>query len=230
MTYSIIAHDADCGAMGVATATGSVAVGGFVTHARIGAGVIATQGAFTNWLYGERGLKMLENGFNAGAVRDELIRMDGGSDYRQVVVCDRWGQTAGHTGSANLGQMAHHCEDYLAVAGNMLSDEKVLQVMQDCYLDHNELPMHERLLAALQAGEEAGGDFRGSHSASLKVLYPDQPPVDLRVDWADKDCTLALEAVYQKTRTPAFQGFLAGVPTPTEPEKRGQVSDQEVDQ
>lgn len=229
MTYSIIAHDPDSGAIGVATATGSVAVGGFVTHARIGAGAIATQGAFTNWMYGEQGLDLLQQGFNAGAVRDELIRRDGGADHRQLLVCDRWGETAGHTGSANLGQLAHHCEDYLAVAGNMLADTAVLDAMKAAFLDTPERLLHERLLAALEAGEHAGGDYRGTHSAALKVFYPDRPPVDLRVDWAERDCLEALNEVYRKTGSAAFRSFLAGVPTPQDPDRRGQVSDKEVD-
>ncbi len=229
MTYSIIAHDPESGAIGVAAATGSVAVGGFVTHARIGAGAIATQGAFTNWLYGERGLYLLQEGYNAGAVRDELVRRDGGADHRQLVICDRWGETAGHTGSANLGQLAHHCEDHLALAGNMLADAAVLDAMKEAFLTASDQVLHERLLAALAAGERAGGDFRGTHSAALKVYYPDQPPVDLRVDWAERDCLEALALVYRKTGSEAFQSFLAGVPTPQDPEKRGQVSDREVD-
>ncbi|MEX0584177.1 MAG: DUF1028 domain-containing protein, partial [Natronospirillum sp.] len=98
MTYSIIAHDAATGAVGAATATGSVAVGGFVLHSRYGAGVVATQGAFTNWLFGERGLDRMQAGESAQTVRDGLLADDEGLAQRQFIVCDQKGQTAGHTG------------------------------------------------------------------------------------------------------------------------------------
>lgn len=232
MTYSIVAHDPTTGALGVATATGSVAVGGFVAHAKTGAGAIATQGAFSNWLYGERGLALLESGLNARQVRDELINWDDGHDQRQVIICDCQGGTAAHTGRANLAQKSHHTGAHLAVAGNMLADRAVIAEMQQAYMlsaDQAE-NMERRLLSALAAGFHAGGDFRGTHSAALKVSYVDKPPVDLRVDWADAHCIERLREVYDHTLAPAFQGFLDGVPTRTHPTKTGHISDRSVDE
>ena len=232
MTYSIVAHDPDTGVLGVATATGSVAVGGFVAHAKSGAGAIATQGAFSNWLYGERGLALLESGLNARQVRDELIAWDDGHDQRQLLICDREGDTAAHTGRHNLGHKVHHTDAHIAVAGNMLADKAVISEMQQAYYlsADREENMERRLLSALAAGYHAGGDFRGTHSAALKVSYVDKPPVDLRVDWAETHCIEHLREVYQHTLAPAFQGFLEGVPTRTHPTKTGHISDRSVDE
>lgn len=232
MTYSIVAHDPATGALGVATATGSVAVGGFVAYAKSGAGAIATQGAFSNWLYGERGLALLESGLNARQVRDELIAWDDGHDQRQLIICDREGDTAAHTGRQNLGHKVHRTGAHLAVAGNMLADEAVVCEMQQAYYlsADREDNMELRLLSALSAGYYAGGDFRGTHSAALKVSYVDKPPVDLRVDWADSQCIKRLREVYEHTQAPAFQGFLEGVPTLTHPTKTGHISGRSVDE
>lgn len=229
MTYSIIAHDPYTGALGAATATGSVAVGGFVLHARFGAGVLATQGAFTNWLYGERGLTRMAEGQNAESVRDSLISDDEGASQRQIILCDARGGAAGHTGRANLAHKAHHCEDCLALAGNMLASDDVLPAMHEAFEGAASLPLHERLLQSLFAGEMAGGDARGTHSAAIKVVYADAPPVDLRVDWADAHCIDALWQVYEKTQKEAFQAFLAGVPTLAHPTKTGHVSKRSIE-
>lgn len=229
MTYSIIAHDPRTGALGAATATGSVAVGGFVLHARFGAGVLVTQGAFTNWLYGERGLNLMADGLSAEVVRDRLTADDEGESQRQLVICDAQGRTAGHTGRANLGHRAHQCGEHLALAGNMLASDRVLPSIREAFEGTSDLPLHERLLHSLSAGEQAGGDFRGTHSAALKVLYADAPPVDLRVDWADEGCVDALWRVYEKTLKEGFQSFLAGVPTLAHPTKTGHVSERSIE-
>lgn len=223
MTYSIIARDPYTGAFGAATATGSVAVGGFVPHARSGAGAVATQGAFTNWLYGERGLDLMATGVSAARVREQLLEEDPGMSQRQFILCDREGNTAGHTGSANLAQMAHYCGEGVATAGNMLSERTTPRIMMEAYLAHTEHPFAERLMLALVAGADAGGDFRGTRSAAVIVSAFDRPPMDLRVDWADEDCISRLWQVYEKTQDPAFLGFLAGVPTRAHPTKAGHV-------
>tara|TARA_R110001599_G_scaffold8228_3_gene39795 strand:+ start:7071 stop:7763 length:693 start_codon:yes stop_codon:yes gene_type:complete len=225
MTYSIIARDPDTGALGVATATGSVAVGGFVPHARSGAGAVATQGAFTNWLYGERGLNLMAIGVSAARVREQLLEEDPGMSQRQFILCDREGNTAGHTGSANLAQMAHYCGEGVATAGNMLADRAIPRIMMETYLAHTEYPFTERLIRALVAGADAGGDLRGTRSAAVTVSTFDRPPMDLRVDWAYEDCISRLWQVYEKTQEPAFISFLAGVPTRAHPTKTGHVKE-----
>lgn len=228
MTYSLVARDPTNGSLGVATATGSVAVGGFVPHLRQGVGAIATQGAFTNWLYGDRGLALLEQGSSADQVRQQLIDADEGEMQRQFLVCDAQGNTAAHTGSANLGEKTQRCQHNLALAGNILTSPAVIDAMLDAFLSHPDLPLHERLLAALAAGEAEGGDQRGTHSAALRVHSPDKPPVDLRVDWADAGCIDQLKALYTKTKAHAFQAFLDGVPTHAHPSKTGHVSNEEI--
>ncbi len=220
MTYSIIATDPATGAMGAATATGLVAVGGFVIHTRFGAGAIATQGLFTNWLYGEMGLDMLARGINANEVRNKLVLGDDGHPQRQFVVCDTFGATAGHTGEENIEVKVHHCGENFALAGNMLHSTDIIEAMKESYLNSQDQELHFRLINALIAGEKAGGDFRGTHSAAVKVSYFDRPPLDLRVDWAEDSCTSRLLEIFEKTRSRSFQEFVTWVPTLAEPTKK----------
>lgn len=220
MTYSIVATDPVTGAMGAATATGLAAVGGFVIHTRFGAGAIATQGLFTNWLFGEMGLNMLAQGINAHGVRDKLVQGDGGNTQRQLIICDTFGTTAGHTGEENIEIKIHHCSDNYALAGNMLHSMEIIEAMKESYLKNKDQELHFRLINALIAGENAGGDSRGTHSAAVKVSYFDRPPLDLRVDWAEDRCTSRLLDIYEKTQSRSFQEFIAWVPTLAEPTKK----------
>lgn len=220
MTYSIVATDPVTGAMGAATATALAAVGGFVIHTRFGGGAIATQGLFTNWLFGEKGLEMLVKGMDASSVRDALVLEDDGHTQRQFIVCDTLGGTAGHTGDENLDIKIHFCDEGFALAGNMLHSMEIIDAMKNAFLKDPDLDFHIRLMNALGAGEKAGGDFRGTHSAAIKISYFDRPPLDLRVDWADQGCTDKLMEIYDKTQSRSFQEFIAWVPTIAEPTKK----------
>lgn len=228
MTYSILALDTERRALGVATATGSLAVGGFVPHLYYGVGAVATQGAFTNWLYADRVMMALRIGMNAEAALKEVISKDDASDYRQLIVIDRWGQTAGHTGQENLEVKQHRVEAGLAIAGNMLANSQVIESMHDSYRSTQDLPLHERLFQVLEAAELAGGDFRGVHSCAIKVHSYTDPPIDLRVDWSDSNCIEKLRALHEKSLSTGYQAFIQGVPTLEMPCKHGVISSDEV--
>jgi uncharacterized Ntn-hydrolase superfamily protein len=203
MTWSIIARDETTGRIGIAVATCAFAVGARVPYIRTGVGAIATQ-AMTNVYYGPRGLALL----GAGATADDCVRLlleaDAGRDHRQVHALDRNGGLAARTGSACVPWCGHLVEATFSVAGNMLAGPQVIHETAKAYAAHMEVPFARRLLAALRAGEVAGGDKRGRQSAAL-LIHDDEehPALDIRVDdHADPIAELErLEAV-------ARQGFV----------------------
>lgn len=216
MTFSILTRDPATGDLGAATATGTPAVGGFVLHRLAGVGALATQGWATNTLYGATGIRMLEDGAEAGQVLQTLTEGDRGRDWRQLIVIDRDGQTAGWTGPSNEDAKLHICEPNLAVAGNWLGSEEVVRDMRSAYLDADGLPMIERLLAALRAADLAGGDSRGARSAAAMVVSRRSAPMDLRVDLHDDPIT-RIHEIYDIVEDAEFQKFVNRMPTVDEP-------------
>lgn len=181
MTFSIVARDPLSGALGVGVATKHLAAGALVPHARAGVGALATQ-AGTNPLYGPDGLALLAAGEPAAAVVERLTRADEGRAHRQLHVVDAAGRTAAWTGSETVPWAGDAAEDGVSVAGNMLAGSAVLTAMAGAYRVADP-PFAARLLAALEAGEAAGGDKRGRQSAALYVVESEPyAAVDLRVD------------------------------------------------
>lgn len=182
MTWSIIARDVASGRIGIAVATCNFAVGARVPHIRTGIGAVCTQ-ALTNPFFGPRGLALL----TAGGTAEDVVRMltmaDEGRDHRQVHVMDREGRFAAATGSACVGWCGHLIRETISVAGNMLAGPQVIEVTANAYEAGSEFPLPERLVRAMQAGEEAGGDKRGRQSAALVVHDgEDSAMLDIRVD------------------------------------------------
>jgi uncharacterized Ntn-hydrolase superfamily protein len=210
MTFSILAHDPTTGAFGVATATGGPAVGQLVPHALAGGGAMATQG-FTNPLYGHDGLAYLAAGHGAEAVVYALTTADPEREKRQLIVLDRTGHAAGWSGSGLTKSVGMHLETNLAIAGNLLATDDVVPAMAEgFYRAGGALEM--RLLAALTAGDLAGGDARGIQSAAIKV-YHDQPypAIDARVDHSISPLD-DLSALLERVRTGSYAQFLAELP------------------
>lgn len=210
MTFSILAHDRITGAFGVATATGGPAVGSLVPHARAGVGALATQG-YTNPLYAHDGLAALEAGQGADAVVYALTTADPEKDRRQLIVLDRSGQAAGWSGPGLTDAVAMHLETGLAIAGNLLVDAGVVPAMAEAFL-RAKGPLELRLLAALTAGDVAGGDARGIQSAAIKT-YIDQPypAIDARVDFSLQPLD-DLSTVLEKVRVGDYADFVATLP------------------
>jgi uncharacterized Ntn-hydrolase superfamily protein len=182
LTWSIIARDPATGHFGIAVATRFFAVGARVPFGAAGVGAIATQ-ALTNSFYGADGLRLLGDGVPPEDVVGTLTEADAGRDHRQVHVMDRHGRIAQHTGSACVGWCGHLGGDNVSIAGNMLAGEEVLRRTMDAYLGQAGLPLPQRLIAAMRAGEAAGGDKRGKQSAALMIYgEEDWPDLDLRVD------------------------------------------------
>lgn len=182
MTWSIVARDPDSGHFGIAVASRFFSVGCAVPHIRGGVGAIATQ-AFVSPLYGTDGLKMLADGFTPDAIIAALTQRDDGHQQRQMHLIDAAGRNAVFTGAKCIDWAGHLVEDGVSVAGNMLAGPQVIEETMRVYREGTAKPLAERLLDAMDAGEQAGGDKRGKQSAAL-VLYRDQdyPWLDIRAD------------------------------------------------
>jgi uncharacterized Ntn-hydrolase superfamily protein len=157
-------------------------VGALVPHVTTGAGAIASQ-AFINPYYGPRGSALLEAGARAQDVVAELTAGDEGRHNRQLHMMDRHGEFAAFTGSACIDWCGHQLHASFSVAGNMLAGPQVLAETARIYEAQKAMPFARRLIAAMLAGEIAGGDKRGRQSAALLVHDgEDYPLYDLRAD------------------------------------------------
>jgi uncharacterized Ntn-hydrolase superfamily protein len=182
MTWSIIAKDQATGQIGIAVATRFFAVGARVPHIAAGFGAIATQ-ALVNPYYGIDGLPLLREGKHPEAIVRLLISADPGRDSRQLHILDINGRIAAHTGRNCIEWCGHISSEDVSVAGNMLAGPQVLDETANAYLANMSLPFPQRLIAALGAGEVAGGDKRGKQSAALLIHGTDEwAALDLRVD------------------------------------------------
>jgi uncharacterized Ntn-hydrolase superfamily protein len=189
MTFSIVARSADGESWGVAVASKFLAVGSAVPAAVAGVGAIATQ-AHANVAYKGLALAHLDDGATASVALQRLLEEDDGRDHRQVGIVDVDGNAASHTGPACLDWAGSLTGEGYAIQGNILTGSEVVEAMEAAWLDSDpEAPLARRLLAALAAGDEAGGDSRGRQSAAVLVVREgagydggDDIAVDLRVD------------------------------------------------
>jgi len=181
MTWSIVARDAS-GALGAAVASKFFAVGALCLAVRSGKGALSTQ-ALINPLYARDGTAALEEGIAPAEIVRRLTQADEGRDARQLHVVDATGRNAAHTGAACIAWCGHRAGDGFSVAGNMLAGSQVIEETARAYEAGRALPFAERLIAAMQAGEAAGGDKRGKQGAALLIhTTEDYPFLDLRVD------------------------------------------------
>ena len=214
MTWSIIARD-DSGAFGVAVASRFFAVGVLSPHARSQTGALATQ-ALVNPLYAARALDDLAKAIDPALVVARLISEDEGQSHRQLHMIDKAGRIAAHTGSACIDWCGHTSGPGFSVAGNMLAGPEVIAQTARAYSQNSALPFGARLLAALAAGEAAGGDKRGKQAAALLIYTSeDYPALDIRVD-DHAEPIQELKRLHQKSRE-RFQPFTACLPSAKSP-------------
>lgn len=182
MTFSIIARDEATGRIGISVASKFFAVGARNAFIKTGVGAVASQALF-NPYYGPRGLALLTAGAGALDAVRLLTTGDEGRHLRQVHVMDRRGSFAAHTGADCPDWCGHLCQQTYSLAGNTLAGANVLEAMAAAYEANAETPFARRLIAAMQAGDAAGGDTRGRQSAALVVHdEEDYSLLDLRVD------------------------------------------------
>ena len=178
-TFSILAISADSKLMGVAVASGSTMVGDRVPHEKPGVGVVATQ-AFTNVDYGIEGLELLANGLFPREALDRLLMKDSGRELRQVAIMDFKRRRAIFTGA----KVPYWCgeaagEDYVVI-GNLLSGKDVVpRIAEEFQRANGGLAL--RMVRALEAGSESGGDQRGERSAALVVVSLEKVEVLIKV-------------------------------------------------
>jgi uncharacterized Ntn-hydrolase superfamily protein len=182
MTWSIIARNELTGQIGIAVATRFFAVGARVPHIAAGFGGIATQ-ALVNPYYGIDGVRLLREGHSPDDIVKMLIAADAGRESRQLHVMDAGGRIASHTGRECVDWCGHIEGNGFSIAGNMLAGPRVLGDTAKAYAANTTLPFPQRLIAAMHAGEAAGGDKRGRQSAAL-LIHGDEEwsDLDLRVD------------------------------------------------
>jgi uncharacterized Ntn-hydrolase superfamily protein len=214
MTWSLLARD-EQGRLGVAIASRFFAVGALCVHTRSGVGALATQ-ALLNPLYGPQGLALLAQGHGAAEVVARLTAGDAGQGQRQLHVLPARGPAAVHTGAACVDWCGHALAADFSVAGNMLAGPRVIEATAQAFIASAGRPLAERLLAALKAGDVAGGDKRGRQSAALRVHGDqDYPELDLRVD-DHEDPFAELQRLYDKSLE-RFQPFIACLATRERP-------------
>ncbi|MBW8267920.1 DUF1028 domain-containing protein [Caldovatus aquaticus] len=182
MTWSIVAHDPASGAFAVAVTTCNLAVGASCPFVRAGVGAGSTQ-SFTNRYLGPAILDALARGLPPAAAIEGALAGDAGRGIRQVHCVDRHGRAAAFTGANCVPWCGERTGEGFSVAGNMLAGPAVLEATFATFAARTDLPLPERLLAALDAGQEAGGDRRGRQSAAMVMTTTeDFPDLDLRVD------------------------------------------------
>jgi uncharacterized Ntn-hydrolase superfamily protein len=209
MTWSIIARESSTGRFGIAVATRFFAVGARVPHIAAAVGAVATQ-ALVNPYYGIDGLTLLRAGKSPRETIDLLKAGDSGHASRQVHVMDATGRIAAYTGPECVDWCGHVEGEGFSIAGNMLAGAAVLDDTAAAFIANANLPFARRLIAAMRAGEAAGGDKRGKQSAALLIHGSEEwSDLDLRVDdHADPLTELErLEAV-SRERWVHFRPFL----------------------
>ena len=182
MTWSIVAHDPNTDAFAVAVSTKAFAVGAFCPFVRAGVGAVSTQ-SMTNRYLGPAILDGLARGLVPADAIEGALAGDRGRGLRQVHAVDRFGRTAAWTGENCVEWCGSTASENVSVAGNMLAGEAVIQATSRTWNTGGDLPMPERLMAAMLAGEAAGGDRRGKQSAAMVMIgAEDFPDLNLRVD------------------------------------------------
>lgn len=212
MTFSLVALCARTGQVGMAISSSSPAVAARCAHVRPGVGAVASQN-ITDPALGPLILDQLEAGRSAVAALKEVTKDRAFIDYRQLLVVDRTGQTAIHSGHQVLGVWAEAQGKDCAAGGNLLANPGIAAAMVAAFEVSTGI-LAERLMQALEAGLRAGGEAGPVRSAGLKVADRlSWPLVDLRIDWADEPVAMLRDAwgVY----APQMQAYVQRAEDPT---------------
>src|SRR5215831_1903919 len=187
-TFSIVARDEKTGEMAVGVQSHWFSVGTSVSWGEAGVGVVATQ-SFVNKSYGIKGLALLKKGYTAKQALDTLLKQDEGRDVRQVAIVDKNGIVAGWTGKLCIQYASDIQGKQYSVQSNMMLGNGVCKAMSKAFEASSGKPLSERVMLALEAAQQAGGDIRGKQSAAILVVPGksegkpwDERTVDLRVD------------------------------------------------
>ncbi len=214
MTISIAAYCPNTGQLGIAISSSSIAVGARCPWLLTGVGAVSSQN-ITLPALGNTTLENLQNGLSAEAALKHALETDEFSAYRQVTVINTKGETACFSGSKTLGVHNMVQGKNCVVAGNMLSQPSVINAMVSNF-ESTVGELTERLILALEAGVNAGGEAGPVHSAAVKVVDNcSWPVVDLRVDWADQAPIKTLFKLWQDYQ-PQMQDYVTRALDPRE--------------
>ena len=186
-TFSIVARDPATGQLGVAVQSHWFSVGSLVTWAEAGVGAVATQ-SFVDPAYGDRGLDLMRSGLSAPDALAALLAVDEGRSVRQVAFVDAAGHIAAHTGAECIAAASDLQGDGYSVQANMMANDSVVPAMQAAY-EAADGELADRLLAALDAAQAAGGDIRGRQSAAILIVAGESSGRP----WADRVLELRVE-------------------------------------
>jgi uncharacterized Ntn-hydrolase superfamily protein len=218
MTYSLLARDPDSGDFAAAAATGSLCVGAWVLRGDPRYGLSATQGELASTLWGEAALQAMAAGARAPAAVAAVVGADRGRAWRQLAALDAGGWTGQYTGAANQPWRGGRALADLVVTGNRLGGPAVLDALLAAWQGARGALLAERLLAALEAAERAGGDRNGLQSAALLIVSRRHAPLSLRVDAARRPLR-ALRALYARSCEPGYAAWFGRVPCLDHPER-----------
>ncbi len=224
MTFSISARCAYTGMIGVAVASSSACVAARCAHVRAGVGAVSTQN-ITDPRLGPKGLDLMGQGMPATEALETLKKDAPHLEYRQLALVDSRGGVAHFSGAHTLG--THHVivGEGVVAAGNMLSSNAVPDAMVKMFYGMHGQPLGDRLIAAMQAALDAGGEEGSVHSAGMLLARDVAWPVaDLRIDWRD-DCPIdALDALWERWK-PEMEAYVSRALNPSEAPRYGVPGD-----
>jgi len=186
-TYSIVARDPKTGQMGVAVQSHYFSVGPVVPWAEAGVGAVATQ-SLVLVDYGPNGLALMKQGMTAQQALDSLLKADAHNEGRQVAMVDAKGNVATYSGKNCIPFAGHKSGDQYSCQANLMASDQVWPAMSAAY-EKASGDLADRMLAALEAGQKAGGDIRGMQSAAILIVKP----VSTGKPWNDKVMDLRVE-------------------------------------
>jgi uncharacterized Ntn-hydrolase superfamily protein len=224
VTFSLVGRCARTGRFGAIVTSSSPAVAARCAWARAGIGAACTQNV-TDPTLGDKLLDQLAAGLSAPEALDRVLAAASYPEHRQLTVIDRDGRTAVHSGARTLGRHAHATGPNCLAAGNLLTTEAVPKAMVEAFSADPAADLGDRLLAALRAGEDAGGEEGPVHSCGMLVV--DQvawPVTDLRVDWSQRPVAELAQA-WQVWR-PQAQDYVTRALNPTSAPSYGVPGDE----
>ena len=224
MTFSMVARCAETGMFGMAVASSSPAVMARCAHVRAGVGAVASQNV-TDPSLGPKTLDLLESGLDAQSALSEIKRTAKFLEYRQILALDHLGNIAIHSGENSLGIWTQAEGDNVASGGNLLANDQVpAAIVSGFTLATGHIG--DRLLAAMRAGLDAGGEAGPIHSAGIKIVDTvSWPVVDLRCDWTE-ECPIGAVETAWKVYKPQLDVYTQRALNPTEAPSYGVPGDE----
>ena len=225
MTFSLVARCEDTGMFGLAISSSSPAVAARCAFARAGVGAVATQNV-TDPSLGPLALSLLESGLTAAEAIEEVQNRGKYIEYRQVLVVDKAGNTAVHSGPNSLGIWTQAEGDNVASGGNLLANDSVPQAIVDGFASSSG-HIGDRLIAAMRAGVAAGGEAGPIHSAGMLVVDKVSWPVaELRCDWSPEECPIENIARAWDVYQPQLEAYVQRALDPREAPSYGVPGDE----